>query len=352
MKKLLSKKISILITIIFVVTTVLLVYTLSLNAAPVTVGSFVVDYGIQYSWGSGATVNVKLSNNGSAVQSWTVGWTFPGNHQITNMWIAAYTQSGSSVTVKNSTWNGTIPTNGSQSFGFNLTYSGTNSAPTSFTVNSSSSGTTTTIPVSSSNPTTTYIPATTNVPTTTTSIAPSGSVYLCFDDGPNSNSQTLVNALKSAGCNQATLFVWGNRISSNSSAWSAYTSSGFSLQNHSWTHSHMTGWSYQQVYNDLQQCTQAIQNAGKPKPTKIRLPYLESNSTIQQACSALGLSIVSPSVDTKDWNGASTQSIVSACNSLQSGGNPLMHDGYSTTNAAIPTIVQNLKSRGLGFAQY
>jgi peptidoglycan/xylan/chitin deacetylase (PgdA/CDA1 family) len=181
---------------------------------------------------------------------------------------------------------------------------------------------------------------------------PNGNVYLCFDDGPNSNSPTLINNLKSAGVNQATLFVWGNRISGNQSAWNNYLNSGFSLQNHSWTHSHMTGWSYQQVYNDLQQCSQAIQNAGKPKPTKIRLPYLESNSTIQSACSALGLSIVSPSVDTQDWNGASTQSIINACNNLQNGGNPLMHDGYSTTNAAISTIAQNLKNRGLGFAQY
>jgi len=180
-----------------------------------------------------------------------------------------------------------------------------------------------------------------------------GNVYLCFDDGPiNGTSQTLVNNLKSAGCNQATLFVWGNRISSNSSGWNAYKNSGFSIQNHSWSHSHMTSWSYQQVYNDLQQCNQAIQNGGKSKPSKIRLPYLESNSTIQQACSALGLSIVSPSVDTKDWNGASTQSIISACNSLQAGGNTLMHDGYSTTTSALSSIVSNLKSRGLGFSQY
>lgn len=181
----------------------------------------------------------------------------------------------------------------------------------------------------------------------------SGNVYLTFDDGPNnSTSATLINNLKSAGCNQATLFVWGNRISSNSTGWNAYLNSGYSLQNHTWTHSHMTSWSYQQVYNDIQQCNQAIQNAGKPKPTKIRLPYLESNSTIQQACSALGLSIVSPTVDTQDWNGASTQSIINACNSLQNGGNPLMHDGYQTTNSAIASIVQNLKNRGLGFAQY
>jgi endo-1,4-beta-xylanase len=180
-----------------------------------------------------------------------------------------------------------------------------------------------------------------------------GNVYLCFDDGPNNgNSSTLISALKNAGCNQATLFVWGNRISSNSTGWSAYTNSGFSLQNHSWSHSHMTSWSYQQVYNDLQQCNQAIVNAGKPAPTKIRLPYLESNSTIQQACSALGLTAVSPNVDSQDWNGASTQSIVSACNSLNANGNVLMHDAYSTTNSAVPTIIQNLKNRGLGFAQY
>ncbi|NLL72872.1 MAG: polysaccharide deacetylase family protein [Clostridiales bacterium] len=179
-----------------------------------------------------------------------------------------------------------------------------------------------------------------------------GNVYLTFDDGPNNNSQTLINILKSSGVNQATLFVWGNRISSNQAGWNAYLNSGYSLQNHSWSHSHMTSWSYQQVYNDLSQCNQAIVNAGKPKPTKIRLPYLESNSTIMQACSALGLSIVQPSVDTRDWNNANTQSIINACNSLQAGGNPLMHDGYQSTNSAIPTIVQNLRNRGFGFAQY
>lgn len=191
-------------------------------------------------------------------------------------------------------------------------------------------------------------------PTPTPTQTPTnGSVYLSFDDGPNNgNSQTLINTLRNAGCNSATFFVWGNRISGNQSGWNAYLNSGFSIQNHSWTHSHMTGWSYQQVYNDLNQCSQAIQNAGKPRPTKVRLPYLENNSTIQQACSALGLSPVQPNVDTQDWNGASTQSIINACNNLQSGGNTLMHDAYQTTNSAVSTIVQNLRNRGLGFAQY
>jgi peptidoglycan/xylan/chitin deacetylase (PgdA/CDA1 family) len=185
--------------------------------------------------------------------------------------------------------------------------------------------------------------------TTTTSGGTSGSVYLCFDDGPSGNSSSLCNSLKNAGCNAATFFVIGQNMPGNSSA---YKSAGFSVQNHSQTHSHMTSWGYQQVYNDLQQCSQAIQNAGFPKPTRIRLPYLESNSTIQSACSDLGLSIVSPTVDTRDWNGASTSQIVSACNSLNAGGNPLMHETQGNTLSAISQIVQNLKNRGLGFAQY
>lgn len=183
--------------------------------------------------------------------------------------------------------------------------------------------------------------------------ASAGNVYLTFDDGPNNaTSQTLISNLKNAGCYQATLFVWGNKIAGNQSAWNAYLNSGFSLQNHSWTHSQMGSWSYQQVYNDFQKCNQVIQNAGKPKPTKVRLPYLYNNNTITQACSALGLSIVTPTVYTSDWEGASTETIINSCNNLRAGGNPLMHDSYQNTLRALPTVVNNLKNRGFGFAQY
>ena len=180
-----------------------------------------------------------------------------------------------------------------------------------------------------------------------------GNVYLCFDDAPNnSTTSNLINNLKSAGCTQATFFVYGNGISYNSSAWNALCNSGFSIQNHSQSHSNMSNWSYQQVYNDLNQCNSAIVNAGKAKPTKVRIPYLTNNSTISQACSALGLSIVNPTVDTQDWNGASTNSIINACNNLSAGGNTLMHDGNYNTVSAVSSIVNNLKNKGFGFAQY
>jgi len=81
-------------------------------------------------WGGGFTADVKVTNTGSsALNAWTVGWNFSGNQHITNTWNAALTQSGSSVTAKNTSYNGTIPPGGSTTFGFQATYSGSNPVP-------------------------------------------------------------------------------------------------------------------------------------------------------------------------------------------------------------------------------
>ncbi|HEY8463108.1 MAG TPA: carbohydrate-binding protein [Bacillota bacterium] len=90
----------------------------------------------QNDWGSGATVCVTIKNNSSApINGWTLAWNFAGNQKITNLWNGTYTQSGTAVTVKNASYNSTIPAKGSVTFGFNLAYSGTNAKPTSFTLN-------------------------------------------------------------------------------------------------------------------------------------------------------------------------------------------------------------------------
>jgi endoglucanase len=101
------------------------------------------DYSVDYTqndWGSGATVSVTITNNGSsAINGWTLEWSFSGNQKITNMWNASYTQSGTTVKATNAAHNSTIPANGGKvSFGFNLSYSGTNTKPTVFKLNGSS----------------------------------------------------------------------------------------------------------------------------------------------------------------------------------------------------------------------
>jgi cellulase/cellobiase CelA1 len=96
-----------------------------------------VNYVIQSDWGNGATISVTIINNSaSAVNGWTLAFTFPGNQTITNLWNGTYTQNGASVSVKDAGYNATIGANGgSTNFGFNLNYSGSNAKPTSFTLN-------------------------------------------------------------------------------------------------------------------------------------------------------------------------------------------------------------------------
>ncbi|MCL6589268.1 MAG: M6 family metalloprotease domain-containing protein [Firmicutes bacterium] len=100
-------------------------------------GNYVAAYVISSDWGTGATINVTIINNtATAVNGWTLAWTFPGNQTITNLWGGIYTQSGASVSVKDAGYNASIGANGgSVNFGFNINYSGTNAKPTAFTLN-------------------------------------------------------------------------------------------------------------------------------------------------------------------------------------------------------------------------
>lgn len=104
---------------------------------PVPTPNLTVTY-TQYEWesGNGATVNVAIKNNGTtAINGWTMKFSFSGNQKITNLWRGVYTQSGTNVTVTNVDYNGTIFAGGSETFGFNISYSGTNNIPSNIVVN-------------------------------------------------------------------------------------------------------------------------------------------------------------------------------------------------------------------------
>lgn len=181
---------------------------------------------------------------------------------------------------------------------------------------------------------------------TTSNAACNGYVGITFDDGPTSNTGTLINLLKQNSLTPVTWFNWGQRVSGNPSLIPQELTVG-EVQNHSNTHPHMSGYSSQQVINELSAANSAIQNAGAPKPTLYRAPYGELNNTIRSAAQSLGLFAMTWDVDSGDWNGASTAAIVAANNQLQNGQVILMHDGYANTNNAIAQIAANLRARNL-----
>lgn len=184
-------------------------------------------------------------------------------------------------------------------------------------------------------------------PSTAAANCSNGYVALTYDDGPNAGTTTsLINALTANGV-RATFFNIGQKAQQNQSLVRAQQQAGMWIGNHSWTHPHLTQLSSAQMTSELSQTQQAIQQATGTAPRLFRPPYGETNATLRSVESQLGLTEVLWSVDSQDWNGASTAQIVQAASSLQNGGVILMHDGYQTTINAIPQIVANLTSRNL-----
>src|SRR2546430_2674056 len=92
-------------------------------------------------WGSGFTANLTLENLGTTPMSgWQISYAYTGNQQLQQGWNGTWSQSGKTVTVSPTTWNGTIAPNSSVAAGANFAYSGTNAAPTSFAVNGAPCG--------------------------------------------------------------------------------------------------------------------------------------------------------------------------------------------------------------------
>ena len=94
-----------------------------------------VSYTVPSQWNTGFTANIVITNLGSALTSWNLGYSYSGNQTLQSGWNGTWTQSGASVTVASASWNGSVATNGTVTIGANFNYSGTNTSPATFTLN-------------------------------------------------------------------------------------------------------------------------------------------------------------------------------------------------------------------------
>ena len=98
-----------------------------------------VHYAITNQWNTGFGASFVITNTGStAINGWSLKFSFLNGQTITQLWNGSYTQSGSAVTITNLSYNASIPPGSSLSSepGFHGTWNGTtNSPPTAFTLN-------------------------------------------------------------------------------------------------------------------------------------------------------------------------------------------------------------------------
>jgi endo-1,4-beta-xylanase len=173
-----------------------------------------------------------------------------------------------------------------------------------------------------------------------------GYIGLAFDDGPYAGQTNQLIAALDAAHLRATFFDWGQHIAGNASLVQAQFANGW-VGNHSWTHSHMTTMTQEQMTTELTDTQNALQAITGQAPVLFRPPYLESNATLRSVEANLGLTEVLADVDSQDWNGASTATIVANVSTARNGDSILVHDNLATTRAAIPGIADFMTSHKL-----
>lgn len=84
-------------------------------------------YSITGGWDGGFQGEVMVHAGTTPLSKWSVSFTFPGSQAVTQVWNGVSSSSGSLVTVKNASYNGTVAANNHTTFGFIAS----GSAPTS-----------------------------------------------------------------------------------------------------------------------------------------------------------------------------------------------------------------------------
>ncbi|MFE5752547.1 cellulose binding domain-containing protein [Streptomyces massasporeus] len=102
---------------------------------PTPTGACKVTYKITSQWSGGFQADVQLTNTGTTTwNGWSLAWTFPDGQRLTQAWNTEATQSGTTVTARNVSWNANVAGGSSVGFGFTGSRSESNGRPAAFTL--------------------------------------------------------------------------------------------------------------------------------------------------------------------------------------------------------------------------
>jgi peptidoglycan/xylan/chitin deacetylase (PgdA/CDA1 family) len=166
---------------------------------------------------------------------------------------------------------------------------------------------------------------------------------LTFDDGPSSLTPALLDVLDGERAG-ATFYVQGSSVARNPDPVVRAAASGHEIAYHTWAHPNLTKLKDEEVQDEVRRTQAAITDATGIRATSLRPPYGASDRRVRDL---VALPFVVWDVDTRDWQDPGVDVVVErAVSGATRGSVILMHDTHEDTIAAVPGIVDGLRTRG------
>ncbi|MGI5151797.1 cellulose binding domain-containing protein [Plantactinospora sp. CA-294935] len=88
------------------------------TTTPPRVGACGATYRTTNSWPGGYQGEITVATGSAAIDGWTVRWILSSGQTVDQVWNGTLSISGSTVSVRNTSYNGSLPASGSTTFGF------------------------------------------------------------------------------------------------------------------------------------------------------------------------------------------------------------------------------------------
>lgn len=144
-----------------------------------------------------------------------------------------------------------------------------------------------------------------------------------------------------------TFFMVGDWINKNPETVKKIYDEGHEIGNHSDTHPHVTQLTYEQNLEEIEKCSQKIEQLTGEKPTLYRAPYGEYNETVISASLENGYYPIQWNKDTLDYNALTGEQMWKRIgNNLQNGDIILSHNGTAHTADSLDMLIKKIKEQG------
>ncbi len=178
-------------------------------------------------------------------------------------------------------------------------------------------------------------------------------IALTFDDGPHPRQTDAILSLLREYDIRATFFVIGENVSYYGDVVNRAVADGHEIGNHTYHHVRLSDISETEAIEEIQKTEEIVRRVTGYETHLFRPPEGAYNENALAAFAGTTYRFVLWTVDTRDWEKASTEKIVATVEKNVRGGSILLFHDYTAKGAhtldALKILIPKLKSKGYEF---